>query len=72
MYNQRGTPWGMIQARRQRDQITDTYSHLKKAVLAGVEEALAELEKRRVSKVKVKEILTRVRECAISPENIQP
>ena len=72
MYSQRGTPWGMIQARRQRDEITDTYSGLKKVLLAGVEEALAELGKRRVSKVKVKEILIRMRECAISPENIQP
>jgi hypothetical protein len=62
----------MIQARRQRDEIAQTYSDLKKVVLAGVEEALAELGKQFFSKVMVRESLIGMRECAMRPENIQP
>lgn len=57
MYGQGGPPWGMIQARRERDELSRTLWDLKQTVLTAVEDALAEMEKPHRSKAKVKDIL---------------
>jgi len=48
-----GTPRGMIKARRQRDESRGDPSNLNHKVALGLDEVLRELEKRRISMVKV-------------------
>ena len=56
-----GAPWGMINARRERDTYRDDLSRLHRMIALGLEEALRELEKPKISNVKITEILQRLR-----------
>ena len=56
-----GTPWGMINARRERDNYRSDLSILHHKVAVGLDQALRELEKPRISKVKIIEILQSLR-----------
>ena len=56
-----GTPWGMIQARNDRDHLNIKLRDLRKMVFATVDEALAELEKPDGSKDRIAELLRRLR-----------
>lgn len=61
MYGYRETPWGMIRARQERDELGQRLRDLREVVLAAADDALAELGKPRGSKAKAVDILRALR-----------
>lgn len=52
-----GTPWGMINARRERANYRGDLPTMRHKVAIGLDEAVHELDKPLISKVKITEIL---------------
>lgn len=72
MYGNSGTPWGMIQARKERDDLDQELRKLREMVLSALDTALTELNKPRGSRLKVRTILNGLRShvAQISPKRL--